>query len=257
MAAPNVSSAWAPLRNAIFRALWLATLGSNLGTWMQSVAAAWLMTSLTSSPFVIAMVQAASTLPVFLFGLAAGAMADSVNRRRLLLITQACMCAAACALSAAAFRHVISAPLLLALTFVIGLGSAMSGPAWQAIVSELVPKEQILLAVSLNSAGFNLARAAGPAIAGLILARTGPSVIFSAQRIVVCGSVVRPVSMARSLSSEHFARRAFERSDARRSSLFMERTESPTSARANCSVRDPSERLMGSATARCESRSRR
>ena len=178
MPTTNVTLAWAPLRHATFRALWLATLESNLGTWMQSVAAAWLMTSLTSSPFVIAMVQAASTLPVFLLGLAAGAMADSVNRRRLLLITQAWMCAAACALSVAAFLHTVSAPLLLALTFTIGLGSAMGGPAWQAIVSELVPKEEIALAVSLNSAGFNLARAAGPAVAGLILAKAGPGFIF-------------------------------------------------------------------------------
>ena len=178
MAAGVVTSAWTPLRYSTFRALWIATVVSNLGTWMQSVAAAWLMTSLTPSPLIIAMVQAASTAPVFLLGFAAGAMADFVNRRWLLLITQAWMCLAVCVLTVAAFLNAISATLLLALTFAIGLGAAMNGPAWQATVSELVPKEALANAVSLNSAGFNLARAAGPAIAGLILARTGAGVIF-------------------------------------------------------------------------------
>ncbi|MBV8461380.1 MAG: MFS transporter [Candidatus Eremiobacteraeota bacterium] len=178
MAATGVTSAWTPLRYRIFRALWIATLVSNLGTWMQNVAAAWLMTSLTSSPLIIATVQAASTAPVFLLGFAAGAMADFVDRRWLLLITQAWMCLAVCALTIAAFFNAVSATLLLALTFAVGLGAAMNGPAWQAIVSELVPKEELVSAVSLNSAGFNLARAAGPAIAGLILVRTGAGLIF-------------------------------------------------------------------------------
>ena len=167
-----------PFRQPLFRALWVATLVSNLGTWMQNVGAAWLMTSLTSSPLVISMVQAATTLPVFLLALPAGAFADILPRRGLLLSSQAWMLGAAACLSLVTFAHAISPVGLLAFTFALGIGSAMNGPAWQAVFSEIVPKPDLTAAVSLNAASFNLARAVGPALGGLIVAKAGAGATF-------------------------------------------------------------------------------
>jgi MFS family permease len=158
--------------------LWVATLVSNLGTWMQNVGAAWLMTSMTPSPLVISMVQAATTLPVFLLALPAGAFADILPRRGLLLSSQAWMLGAAALLSLVTFAHAISPVGLLAFTFALGIGSAMNGPAWQAVVSEIVPKPDLTAAVSLNAASFNLARAVGPALGGLIVAKAGAGATF-------------------------------------------------------------------------------
>jgi MFS family permease len=171
-------SPWSPLRQRIFRALWIATIVSNLGTWMQNVGASWLMTALSPSPLIIAMVQAATSLPAFLLALPAGALADITDRRRLLLITQFWMLAAAAVLSAATYAGAMNPGLLLLLTFILGIGAAMNGPAWQAIVGDLVGTHQLSAAVSLNSAAFNLARAVGPALAGLILARAGAGTVF-------------------------------------------------------------------------------
>lgn len=171
-------SPWGPLRQPVFRALWIATVASNLGTWMQNVGASWLMTALTPSPLIIAMVQAATSLPVFLLALPAGALADITDRRRLLLITQLWMLLAAAALSAATYAGAMSPALLLLLTFILGVGAAMNGPAWQATVGDLVAPHELSAAVSLNSAAFNLARAVGPALGGIILARAGAGTVF-------------------------------------------------------------------------------
>ena len=143
----------------MFRALWFATIASNIGTWMQNVGASWLMTTLSPSPLIIAMVQAATSLPVFLLALPAGALADIVDRRALILITQVWMLAAAAALSAATYAGAMSPALLLLLTFLLGIGSAMSGPAWQAMITDLVAPQEVSAAVALNSVAFNLARA--------------------------------------------------------------------------------------------------
>ena len=159
-------SAWSPFKHSVFRALWIATVVSNVGTWMQNVGAAWLMTSLTKSPVLVALVQVATTLPMFLLSLPAGALADILDRRRLLLVTQAWMTAAAAILGAMTLAGLTGAWSLLALTFMLGLGAALNGPAWQAIVPELVPRRELLPAISLNSAGFNLSRAVGPAAGG-------------------------------------------------------------------------------------------
>jgi MFS family permease len=153
-------------------------VASNVGTWMQSVGAAWLMTSLTSSAVLVALLQTATSLPVFLVGLPAGALADVMDRRRLLLITQAWMLAAACLLGALTLAGAMSDWGLLALTFLLGLGSALNAPAWQAIVPELVGRRDLAVAVALNSAGFNLARAVGPALGGLVVAALGPGAVF-------------------------------------------------------------------------------
>ncbi len=163
-------SFWTPISKPLFRNLWLASLFSNIGTWLQNVAAAWLMTSLAPSPIWVALVQTATSLPVFLLSIPAGAMADLVDRRRLLLITQTWMLVAAMILAVITFGGWIGPWWLLGLTFALGAGAALNNPAWQAIVPELVGREEINAAVVLNSIGFNLARAVGPALSGLLLA---------------------------------------------------------------------------------------
>ena len=171
-------SPWSPLQQPVFRALWIASVVSNVGTWMQNVGAAWLMTLLTPSPMVVALVQAATSLPVFLVALPAGALADVVDRRRLLLLTQGWMLLAAAALGVATLLGAMTPMILLGLTFALGLGAAMNGPAWQAIVPELVPPAELQEAVALNGAGFNVARAVGPALGGVIVAAAGPGAVF-------------------------------------------------------------------------------
>ena len=145
---------------------------------MQGVAAAWLMTSLTSSPVPVALLTTMSNLPLFLVGLPAGAIADMVDRRWLVILTQIWMLAVAVLLGVLTIVGWMTPAILLSLTFLIGLGGALSAPAWQAIVPELVPRRELPTAIALNSAGFNLARATGPAIGGLIVASSGPPTVF-------------------------------------------------------------------------------
>src|SRR6476660_4869105 len=171
-------SALDPLREPLFRSLWMAAVISYTGTWMQNVGAGWLMTQLTMSPFMVAMVQAATTLPVFLVILPAGALADMVDRRRFLLITQAWMVVAAGVLGVLTLYHQVTPWMLLLFTFILGLGAVMNDPAWQAITPEVVRPENHAPAVALNSVGFNLARAFGPALGGLVIAAAGSGVAF-------------------------------------------------------------------------------
>ena len=172
-----------PLGVPLFRDLWLASIVSNLGGWMQDTAGTWLMTVLTTSPLLIALMQTAASLPVVILGLLAGATADFFDRRRLLIFWQAWMLIAVAILSVLTFFDVISPWILLILTFLLNIGAAMDSPAWQAIVPEVIPRAQLPDAVSLNSAGFNLARALGPAFGGLMvalfaLATTGAASVF-------------------------------------------------------------------------------
>jgi len=177
-AAQEQGGAWSPLRLELFRALWLAALVSNVGTWMQNVAAVWYMTSLTPSPLMVALVQAATSLPVFLVGLPAGAVADIVDRRRLLLWTQGWMLAVAAALAVLTFAGLMTGWLLLALTFALGLGMAMNAPSWQAITPEIVPVPELPRAIALNALTVNIGRAVGPALGGFLVAAAGPAVVF-------------------------------------------------------------------------------
>ncbi len=163
-------SAWAPLRRRLFRDRLIASVISNTGSWMQDTAGTWLMTALTTSPFLIALMQTAASLPVLLLGLPAGATADIIDRRRLLLFWAGWMLLAAVVLSVLAFTGAIGAWWLLGLTFFLSVGAAMNGPTWQAIVPELVPRDELPNAIALNSAAFNLARAVGPAAGGLAVA---------------------------------------------------------------------------------------
>ena len=142
-AEPETVSAWSPLRQPLFRALWIASVTSNIGTWMHDVGGVWLMTSLTPSPIMVALMQTATSLPFFLLALPAGALADVVDRRRILLTTQGWMMAAAAVLGVLTLTGVTTPWWLLALTFVLGLGAAMNAPAWQAITPELVPREEV------------------------------------------------------------------------------------------------------------------
>jgi MFS family permease len=167
-----------PLREPLFRSLWFAAVISYTGTWMQNVGAGWLMTQLTVSPLMVGLVQAASTLPVFLVILPAGALADMVDRRRFLLITQAWMVAAAGLLGVFTLLGYITPWILLLFTFILGLGAVMNDPAWQALTPDIVCRENHAPAVALNSVGFNVARAVGPALGGLVIAATSSGVAF-------------------------------------------------------------------------------
>ncbi len=169
-AATTAPSAFAPLKIPLFRDRWIASTVSNLGTWMQDTAGTWLMTTLTASPLLIALMQAAASLPVLFLGLLAGATADIFDRRRLIIFWQVWMLGSVAILAVLTYLGHISPWALLAFTFMLNIGSAMNNPAWQAIVPELVPRELIPDTVSLSSASNNLARAVGPALGGLMVA---------------------------------------------------------------------------------------
>jgi MFS family permease len=171
-------SPWAPLGEPLFRSLWIASVISYTGTWMQNVGAGWLMTQLTMNPLMVGLVQAAGAVPVFLVILPAGALADMVDRRRFLLLTQGWMVLASATLGILTLTSCVGPWVLLLFTFLLGLGAVMNDPAWQAITPELVPAKQHASAVALNSAGFNVARAVGPAMGGLIVAAVGCGTTF-------------------------------------------------------------------------------
>jgi MFS family permease len=178
IASKHSISPWAPLGEPLFRSLWIASVISYTGTWMQNVGAGWLMTQMTLNPFMIGLVQAAGALPVFLVILPAGALADLVDRRRFLLLTQGWMVLASATLGILTLTSCVGPWVLLLFTFLLGLGSVMNDPAWQAITPELVPAKQHASAVALNSAGFNVARAVGPALGGIVVAAVGCGTTF-------------------------------------------------------------------------------
>jgi MFS family permease len=170
--------------------MWIASVASNIGTWMHTVGASWLMTMLAASPLLVALVQTATTLPVFLLGLPAGVMADLVDRRKLLIFTQSWMLGVAAVLGVLVMIGGIGPWWLLSLTFALGVGSAMNGPAWAAAIPELVPREELPAAVALNSVGFNIARAVGPALGGIVMAAAGAGAVFMANAVSFLGVIV-------------------------------------------------------------------
>jgi MFS family permease len=173
------TSPFVPFDQPIFRAVWLATVASNFGGLIQAVAASWLMTTIATSPDMVALVQASTTLPVMLFSLAAGAISDNYDRRVIMLIAQIFMFAVSTALAVLAWSGGIGPWLLLTFTFLIGCGGALNNPAWQSSVGDMVPREDIPAATMLNSAGFNVARSVGPALGGLIVASAGAAIAFA------------------------------------------------------------------------------
>jgi predicted MFS family arabinose efflux permease len=175
---PAPGSAWAPLRHRLFAAMWGAQFVSNVGSWMQTVAAQWLMLTLTSSAVYVTLVQTAASLPIVLFAVIAGTIGDLVDRRRFLLITQAVMLLAAVALGLLALAGLVTPWVLLALVFAVGTGQALTSPTWQTLQPELVPPAERPQAISLGAVNQNLARAVGPAIGGLLLAATSAGTVF-------------------------------------------------------------------------------
>ncbi|PZR00513.1 MAG: MFS transporter [Cereibacter sphaeroides] len=180
---PERASTLAPLRFKVFRTFWATSQVSNFGGLVQGVAAAWLMTSLTSSPSMIALVQASTSLPIMLFSLSAGALADSFDRRKVMLVAQVFMLVVSVALVAAAYTGILTPWTLLTFTFLIGLGTALNNPSWQASIGDLIPRDHVPEAVSLNSMGFNLMRSVGPAVGGIIVAVFGAAAAFAVNAV--------------------------------------------------------------------------
>ena len=177
-----------PLRIPVFRMLWSTWLIANVSMWMNDVAAAWMMTSLTTSPIWVALVQSASTLPVFLLGLPSGALADILDRRRWLVATQFWLAGSAVVLCAAVVLDLMSAPLLLALTFANGIGLALRWPVFSAIVPELVPRSHLPAALGLNGISMNASRIIGPLVAGTLIASAGTVWVFALNAVLCVAS---------------------------------------------------------------------
>ena len=182
-------AALAPLRHPAFRKLWLANLVSNTGLFIQNTAAGWLMTSLSGDPLMVSLVQAAAMLPVFLLALPAGALADILDRRHFLIGAQLWMTAVALALCALTFADALGPWGLVALTFALGAGLAMNFPAWGATTPELVPREDLVGAIALNGIGFNITRAIGPALGGVVIAWAGIGAAFALNALCILALV--------------------------------------------------------------------
>ncbi|EKK5501239.1 MFS transporter [Enterobacter hormaechei] len=206
--APAVSP-WQPLSQPVFRMLWIATVVSNVGSWMSDVGINWSMLTLSADPLDIALVQAASSLPMFLFALPSGVMADIVDRRKYLLFSQLWVFIAAAGLTLLSFTGHVTPTVLLAATFLLSVGAAMSSPPFQAIVPDLVSKPELGSAVALNSLGVNISRAIGPALGGFLLSLAGPWMVFALNALSVMGVAWvlwrwRPAPSVQRLPPEHF-----------------------------------------------------
>lgn len=202
---------WSPFRSRIFRNVWLATLASNFGGLIQAVGASWMMVAMGSSATMIAMVQACNTLPILLFSLTAGALSDGVDRRLIMLWSQTVMLIVSFILTGLAFVGWLSPWSLLLLTFLIGSAAAFNGPAWQASIAEMVPKADLTGAVVLNSLSYNIARSAGPALGGAIVAVAGATFAFLVNAFTYFGLIAvllrwRPGRPVRSMPSEPLGR---------------------------------------------------
>ncbi|QDA60237.1 MFS transporter [Hymenobacter jejuensis] len=169
---------WTPFTFSVFRAIWIASVVSNIGTWMQNVAGVWLVTTLTTSALLVALMQTATSLPAFLLSMPAGAMGDLIDRRKLLLLTQGFMAVVAVLLGALTLLGEVSALGVLGFTFLLGIGAALNAPIWQTVTVELVPRSVLPFAITLNGVSNNIARAVGPAIGGVIIAYYSPGWVF-------------------------------------------------------------------------------
>ena len=182
---PGPDSAWAPLTARVFRALWIAQLVSNIGSWMQTVGAQWLLVGHDAA--LVTLVQTASSLPVVLLALPSGVLADRYDRRGVLLAAQFAMLAVSTVLAVLAFADALTPQLLLGLTFLLGCGTALMGPAWQAIQPELVERRQLGQAAALGAVNMNLARAVGPALGGVVVAAAGAGWVFAFNAVSYLG----------------------------------------------------------------------
>ncbi len=184
------ASFWEPLRLPLFRFFWIASLASNLGTWIHEVGAGWLMTTLQGSPEMVAAVRTSMALPIVFLAIPAGVLADRFDKRRLLMMTQMLLFGVTSTLAVLTFTGQITAWGLLALTFVMGLGMVVHVPTWQSAIPELVPRSQISRAVGLGSISFNLARTLGPALGGVLIAIVGIWSTFAINACTFAGVVV-------------------------------------------------------------------
>src|SRR5271156_3951705 len=184
------SSLWRPLRIKTFRNLMLADVVSDIGTFMQNVGAAWLMVSLGAGPVYVALIQTAASLPYFLLALPAGSAGDIFDRRKLVLFTESWMMGVALLLAVLTIAGFMSPWLLLVLTFALSAGDAFETPTWRALLPELVPKDDLASASALNGIEFNLARAVGPALAGVVIAAAGVATAFVANALSFFGVIL-------------------------------------------------------------------
>ncbi|MBX9577550.1 MAG: MFS transporter [Chthoniobacterales bacterium] len=184
-----MASTFTPLRHRTFRYFWIVNMTSNIGTWMHIVAAAWLMTSITSSPTLIALLQTALTLPVFFFSIPGGMLADIFSLKKFLCFTQAWMALAACTLTFMTVFHLVTPWSLLGITFLLGSGAALNIPAMQTAITTMVPVDDLKEASTLNSIGFNTARVVGPALGGFLVALCGPALVFMIDTISFLGVI--------------------------------------------------------------------
>src|SRR5467141_5002971 len=188
---PNASdppgTAWRPLRLPMFRNLLIADFVSDIGTFMQGVAAAWLMVSQGAGPLLVALTQTASALPFFLLALPAGALGDIFDRRKLIIATEVWMVSVASAIAALTLLHWITPWMLLLLTLALSVGDALEAPTWRAVLPEVVPREDLLPAIALNGIEFNLARAIGPALGGFLIAVAGVATAFTLNALSFLG----------------------------------------------------------------------
>lgn len=208
-ARPGLRTALSPLARPTYRMLWIAQLASNVGTWMDAVAAQWLMADLSDSPLAVALIQTATTLPVLLVAVPAGALGDVLDRRRLLIASQVWMLLAAVTLTVTTAAGAVTPASLLALVFALGLGAAVTLPAWQAIQPELVARDEIPRASALGAVSMNLARSVGPAVGGVIVALAGPQAVFALDAVsflAVIGALIvwRRAATPQALGAEPF-----------------------------------------------------
>jgi MFS family permease len=171
-------SPWSPFRHTAFTVLWAATVVANIGTWMYNAGSAWLMTTLNADPFIVSLVQVATSLPMFLFALPAGALADIVDKRRFLIAVEGVTTVLSAIIAAFVWLDLVTPAILLLFTFLLGVGAALTAPPWQSVVPQLVPKRDLTPAVAANSVGINISRAVGPAFAGIIIAAFGIAAPF-------------------------------------------------------------------------------
>jgi MFS family permease len=182
-------SAWVPFQHRIFTLVWIATVISNIGGWMYSAAAGWLMTTLTTDPLMVSLVQVANSLPVLIFAFPAGALADVVDKRKFLIVAEASIALLSTLFALLVWRGLVGPQTLLFFVFVIGAAGALTAAPWQAVVPELVPKEHLAPAVALNSLGVNVSRALGSALGGVLIAVLGVSAPFWANGVSNAGVI--------------------------------------------------------------------
>ncbi len=194
-------SMWSPLGEPVYRALWIAAVVSNVGSFMQEVGSAWLMTSIAPKPLMVALLQTAAYFPFFLLAVPSGAFADVIDKRKLLIIGQFWMLFSSLALGVLSIYGMVTPWVLLGLTFMLAVGGAITGPAWNAAIPELVPKDKLEPAIALGGVGYNAARGIGSALGGLAVAALGPGPVFILNAVSFVGVLIvfinwKPVTKA-------------------------------------------------------------